>query len=64
MKSDDKNRPPDPHLRGAAETERVDQPSAGAAGRSAEELLHELRVDQTFNRYCNGQPPPPETLSD
>ena len=56
MKSDDKNCPPDPHLLSAAETGLVDQPSAGVAGRSAEELLHELRVDQTFNRYCNGQP--------
>ena len=46
MKADDKNRPPDPHLRAAAETELVDQPSAGVAGRSAEELLHELRVHQ------------------
>ena len=46
MKSDDKNRPPDPHLRAAAETDLLDQPSAGPAGRSAEELLHELRVHQ------------------
>ena len=57
MKSDDKNRPPDTHLSAAAETELVDQPSAGAAGRSAEELLHELRMHQTFNRYCTDQPP-------
>ena len=46
MKSDDKNCPPDPHLRAAAETGLVDQPSAGVAGRSVEELLHELRVHQ------------------
>ena len=57
MKSDDKNRPPYPHLSAAAETELVDQPSAVVAGRSAEELLHELRMHQTFNRSCTDQTP-------
>ncbi len=46
MKRSDNHFPPDPRLRAAAETELVDQPSAGVAGRSAEELLHELRVHQ------------------